>query len=106
MALHGIIDFSGINLTDAYVRVMTVDSRLGYADKDENGNYQKVMRIDYSYSIYVDMEHAQNNPIDPIKTVTRNVFHVKLNGQSIDPWRFAYEHLKQQTDFVNFVDIF
>lgn len=104
MAIHGNISFSGINVQESYVRIMAVDCRLGYA-LNENNEYDKVIRFDYTYAIYADAENARLNPAEPVKTVARNIFSLKNHDGPIDTWSLAYKHLKEQTEFINFLDI-
>ena len=107
MALTGKLTYKGLDIDNAYLKVMQIHHRaVDTSTEAEDGTvtWTKANHAEYSARVYKDATAYGANPDAAIYTITGTFTPSVANGANLNIVKQTYEHLKTLADYDELTD--
>ena len=107
MALTGQLTYKGLTISNAHLKVMTINHRaVDTSTQNEDGTvtWSKANHADYTARVYKDAAAYGANPDEAVYTVTGTFTPSVANGANLNIVKQTYEHLKTLADYDELTD--
>ena len=107
MALTGKLTFKGLDIDNAYLKVMQIHHRaVDTSNEAENGTvtWSKANHADYSARIYATADAYAANPDEAVYTISGTFTPSVANGANLNIVKQTYEHLKTLDTYKDLTD--
>tara|TARA_R100001510_G_scaffold42999_1_gene39444 strand:+ start:384 stop:698 length:315 start_codon:yes stop_codon:yes gene_type:complete len=103
MALTGKLTYKGLDVDEAYLKVMEVTHR-AVDTQAEDGSWNKANHADYSARVYKDATAYGANPDQAIYTIAGTFTPSVANTANLNIVKQTYLHLKTLADYDELTD--
>ena len=107
MALTGQLTYKGLTISNAHLKVMTINHRaVDIAAQNEDGTvtWSKANHADYSARVYKDADAYAANPDEAVYTISGTFTPSVANGANLNIVNQTYTHLKTLADYDELTD--
>ena len=107
MALTGQLTYKGLTISNAHLKVMTINHRaVDTSTQKEDGTvtWSKANHADYTARVYKDAAAYGANPDEAVYTVTGTFTPSVANGANLNIVKQTYEHLKTLDTYKSLTD--
>ena len=107
MALTGALTYKGLTISNAHLKVMTINHRaVDTSTEAENGTitWSKANHADYSARVYKDAAAYAANPDGAIYTISGSFTPSVANGANLNIVKQTYVYLKTLADYDDLTD--
>jgi len=107
MALTGALTYKGLTISNAHLKVMTINHRaVDTSTEADNGTitWSKANHADYTARVYKDATAYAANPDEAIYTISGSFTPSVANGANLNIVKQTYVHLKTLADYDELTD--
>ena len=107
MALTGQLTYKGLTISNAHLKVMTINHRaVDTSTQNEDGTvtWSKANHADYTARVYKDAAAYGANPDEAVYTIEGTFTPSVANGANLNIVKQTYEHLKTLADYDELTD--
>ena len=107
MALTGALTYKGLTISNAHLKVMTINHRaVDTSTEADNGTitWSKANHADYTARVYKDATAYAANPDEAIYTISGSFTPSVANGANLNIVKQTYVYLKTLADYDDLTD--
>ena len=108
MALTGALTYKGLAISNAYLKVMTINHRaVDTSTEAEDGTitWSKANHADYTARVYLTASAYAANPDEAIYTISGSFTPSVANSANLNIVKQTYIHLKTLADYDELTDV-
>jgi len=107
MALTGALTYKGLTISEAHLKVMTINHRAvdtSTTAEDGTVTWSKANHADYSARVYKDAAAYAADPDHAVYTIDGTFTPSVANGANLNIVKQTYEHIKTLADYDDLTD--